>query len=247
MKPEEVKLAQQVIGTFEGDVDLQEYRDEYQDGLREIIDAKIEGREVVAPEVEAPPKVVNLMDALRKSLDTVSAEEEAGGRRAWPRREEAAAGVGAMQGLGIRALGIGYEKSICDQRVAVVASLALAAPLRRADARGDGRGLLLVRDARRSAFLARRLDDRLRRHDRRSEAEPPAQRRSGRARRRLARADGADDGAAVVEQPALESRRQGDRVPVGAADAGDAATTRRARRSGCCRSAAASRGASPTC
>src|SRR5437763_14007088 len=73
VKPEEVKLAHQVMGTFEGTVDLQEYRDDYQVGLREIIDAKIEGREVVAPEVEAPPKVVNLMDALRKSLDTISA------------------------------------------------------------------------------------------------------------------------------------------------------------------------------
>ena len=47
------------------------YRDEYQQGLREIIDAKIEGREIVTQEVEAPPKVVNLMDALRKSLDSI--------------------------------------------------------------------------------------------------------------------------------------------------------------------------------
>ncbi len=75
VKPEEVKLAKQVMGTFEGAVDLQEYRDEYQVGLREIIDAKIEGREVVAPEIEAPPKVVNLMEALRKSLDTISANK----------------------------------------------------------------------------------------------------------------------------------------------------------------------------
>jgi DNA end-binding protein Ku len=73
VKPEEVKLARQVMGTFEGTVDLQEYRDDYQVGLREIIDAKIEGREIVAPEIEAPPKVVNLMEALRKSLDTISA------------------------------------------------------------------------------------------------------------------------------------------------------------------------------
>ena len=73
VKPEEVKLARQVIGTFEGDVDFQSYRDDYQVGLREIIDAKIEGREIVTPEIEAPPKVVNLMDALRKSLDTISA------------------------------------------------------------------------------------------------------------------------------------------------------------------------------
>src|SRR5467141_1003561 len=76
VKPEEVKLARQVIGTFEGEVDLQEYRDDYQVGLREIIDAKIEGREIVAQEIEAPPKVVNLMDALRKSLDTLSSTKK---------------------------------------------------------------------------------------------------------------------------------------------------------------------------
>jgi DNA end-binding protein Ku len=76
VKPEEVKLAKQVMGTFAGDVDLQEYRDDYQVGLREIIDAKIEGREVVAPEVEAPPKVVNLMEALRKSLDSIGAKKK---------------------------------------------------------------------------------------------------------------------------------------------------------------------------
>ena len=76
IKPEEVKLAQQVMGTFEGEVDFDSYKDEYQVGLREIIDAKIEGREIVTQEVEAPPKVVNLMEALRKSLDTISASKK---------------------------------------------------------------------------------------------------------------------------------------------------------------------------
>jgi DNA end-binding protein Ku len=71
VKPSEVKLAQQVIGTFEGELDFASYRDEYQQGLREIIDAKVEGREIVAQEEAAPPKVVNLMDALRKSLDSI--------------------------------------------------------------------------------------------------------------------------------------------------------------------------------
>jgi len=76
VKPDEVKLARQVMNTFEGDLDFDSYRDEYQVGLREIIDAKIEGREIVAPEVEAPPKVVNLMDALRKSLDSISSTKK---------------------------------------------------------------------------------------------------------------------------------------------------------------------------
>ena len=73
VKPDEVKLARQVIGTFEGELEFESYRDDYQVGLREIIDAKIEGREIVTQEIEAPPKVVNLMDALRKSLDSISA------------------------------------------------------------------------------------------------------------------------------------------------------------------------------
>jgi DNA end-binding protein Ku len=72
VKPDEMKLAKQVIGTFEGPLDLSEYRDEYQEELRRIIEAKIAGEEIVAPEEEAPPKVVDLMDALRKSLDRVS-------------------------------------------------------------------------------------------------------------------------------------------------------------------------------
>ena len=72
VKPEEIKLARQVIENFEAALNLEEYRDEYQEELQRIIDAKIAGEEVVATAEEAPPKVVNLMDALRQSLDRVS-------------------------------------------------------------------------------------------------------------------------------------------------------------------------------
>ena len=72
VRPEEIKLAKQVIENFEGELDLKEYRDAYQDELKRIIDAKIAGEEVVATAEETPPKVVNLMDALRQSLDRVS-------------------------------------------------------------------------------------------------------------------------------------------------------------------------------
>jgi DNA end-binding protein Ku len=76
VKPEEMKLAQQVIATFEGPLDLASYTDEYRAGLQRIIDAKVAGQEVVAQSEEAPPKVVNLMEALRKSLDQVSASKK---------------------------------------------------------------------------------------------------------------------------------------------------------------------------
>jgi DNA end-binding protein Ku len=72
VKPEEIKLAKQVIGNFEGALDLAEYNDKYQEELQRIIDAKVAGQEVVATAEETPPKVVNLMDALRQSLDRVS-------------------------------------------------------------------------------------------------------------------------------------------------------------------------------
>ena len=68
----EVKLAKQVIGNFEGDIDLSEFKDEYQAELRRIIDAKVSGEDVIETTADQPAKVVDLMEALRKSLDSVS-------------------------------------------------------------------------------------------------------------------------------------------------------------------------------
>jgi len=73
IKPDEIKLARQVIGTFEDELDLKNFKDDYREGLRKIIEARIAGEEVVATPVETPQNVVNLMEALRKSLDAVSA------------------------------------------------------------------------------------------------------------------------------------------------------------------------------
>jgi DNA end-binding protein Ku len=86
VKPQEMKLAKQVIETFDAELNLKEYKDEYKEGLMEIIQAKIEGREVVAPAVEAPPKVVNLMEALRKSLDAVSTSKKSQAKVEEPKR-----------------------------------------------------------------------------------------------------------------------------------------------------------------
>ena len=76
VKPEEMKLAKQVISSFESELNLKDYKDEYKEGLRKIIEAKIAGEEIVAPEVQEPPKVVDLMEALRRSLDSVSSDKK---------------------------------------------------------------------------------------------------------------------------------------------------------------------------
>jgi DNA end-binding protein Ku len=90
--PAEMKLARQVIESFEGELDLADYKDEYQEGLRQIIDAKVAGEEIIAPAEEAPPKVVDLMEALRRSLDQVSS-----GKKKTAKVVEATAAKGAKK------------------------------------------------------------------------------------------------------------------------------------------------------
>jgi DNA end-binding protein Ku len=91
VKPDELKLAKQVVDTFAGDLNLAEYRDEYKEDLRRIIDAKVAGEEVVAmPVVETPTNVVDLMAALRKSLDAVSASKKPTAKADLPKKAPAA-------------------------------------------------------------------------------------------------------------------------------------------------------------
>jgi DNA end-binding protein Ku len=64
-----IRLVEQLIETWGKEkFDFSEYTDVYETKVRELIDAKVEGHEIVAPEEEDEPEVVNLMDAIRKSL-----------------------------------------------------------------------------------------------------------------------------------------------------------------------------------
>lgn len=88
VKTAEVNLARQVLASLESDADLSGFADNYQVRLREMLRKK--GRGVAVTEEEAPAsaaKVVNLMDALRKSLDAAgprSRRAAAGGRKRGP-------------------------------------------------------------------------------------------------------------------------------------------------------------------
>jgi DNA end-binding protein Ku len=72
VRADEVTLAKKVMGRFESAIDFSQYHDTYEEALRKMIDAKIEGEEIIATPDVPQPRVVNLMDALRKSLDEVS-------------------------------------------------------------------------------------------------------------------------------------------------------------------------------
>ena len=68
VKPEEVKLAKQLVDSLTGDFEPQKYHDEYQARLKELVDAKLKGREVAtAPEPQLAP-VIDMMEALKRSL-----------------------------------------------------------------------------------------------------------------------------------------------------------------------------------
>ncbi|MBL9095247.1 MAG: Ku protein [Planctomycetaceae bacterium] len=72
-----VRMAEQIIRSWESDrFDFASYTDEYLERVRDLIDAKLKGRTIEAPEAEDEPDVVNLMDALKRSL-----EGKHGGRR----------------------------------------------------------------------------------------------------------------------------------------------------------------------
>jgi len=78
----ELTMARQLIDSLTVKFDPEKYRDEYREKVLELIDAKAKGEEIKFAPAEKQAKVVDLMDALRKSLE----QQEAGVKtRARPR------------------------------------------------------------------------------------------------------------------------------------------------------------------
>jgi DNA end-binding protein Ku len=68
VKPEEIKLAKQLVETLVANFEPQKYHDEYQERLKGLLDAKLKGQEVTtAPQPQLAP-VIDMMEALKKSL-----------------------------------------------------------------------------------------------------------------------------------------------------------------------------------
>ncbi|MEA4824919.1 MAG: Ku protein [Clostridiaceae bacterium] len=72
-KPEvseaELTMAKTLINTMDVPFDPSTYQDEYQIKLKELIENKIAGKEVVAASGETTGNVINLMDALKASIE----------------------------------------------------------------------------------------------------------------------------------------------------------------------------------
>jgi DNA end-binding protein Ku len=73
-KPAELAMARQLVSAMTGAFDPAEYKDEYRDALMQVIESKIEGHEVKAPEpAEETGKLVDLMAALEASVNAAKA------------------------------------------------------------------------------------------------------------------------------------------------------------------------------
>jgi DNA end-binding protein Ku len=78
-RPQEVKMAQSLIDNLTEDFDPSQFHDTYRERLLEAVQAKIEGEEITIAEAEEPATVVDLMEALRRSVEQSQSRREAAG------------------------------------------------------------------------------------------------------------------------------------------------------------------------
>src|SRR5215210_1667944 len=73
-KPAELAMAKQLVSSMTGEFEPENYKDEYRDALMQVIEAKVEGHEAVAPEpAEEAGNLVDLMAALEASVKSAKA------------------------------------------------------------------------------------------------------------------------------------------------------------------------------
>ncbi len=88
-----IDLAVHIVETKTGHFKPQQFKDEYEDALKELLRRKQKGEKIAAPKERAPSNVINLMDALRQSI-------KAGGGSASGRGGAAAGRSGARRANG---------------------------------------------------------------------------------------------------------------------------------------------------
>jgi DNA end-binding protein Ku len=83
-RSQELKMAGSLIDSMTVDFDPAQFSDEYREALEELVEAKIEGHEVTAPEPREEKPVTSLADALRASLAAAGGGDAADDRPGRP-------------------------------------------------------------------------------------------------------------------------------------------------------------------
>jgi DNA end-binding protein Ku len=80
VKDAELELARQVIGSLEGEFEAEDFANEYRTELRQMLEAKLQGQEIKRPEPVEEAPVIDLMDALKRSVAEVQERAATDGR-----------------------------------------------------------------------------------------------------------------------------------------------------------------------
>ncbi len=91
VRPQEVQMAESLIENLTDDWDPTRYRDEYREALLEIVEKKVAGEEIEIVEAPEETKVVDLMEALKQSVESTKkqAGAKSSGRKAAGRKKAA--------------------------------------------------------------------------------------------------------------------------------------------------------------
>ncbi len=77
VRQEEVAMAEMIIDNLTAEFEPSAWKDESREAIEELARKKIEGEEIVAPESPEPTKVVDLLDALKASVEATKAKRAA--------------------------------------------------------------------------------------------------------------------------------------------------------------------------
>jgi DNA end-binding protein Ku len=88
----ELEMARQLVASLVGEFEPEEFENTYRGALKAMLDAKLAGEEIVAPEQPAPAQVVDLMEALKESVAQVQKEKKAPAKKPAARKKRAASG-----------------------------------------------------------------------------------------------------------------------------------------------------------
>jgi len=95
IRPQEVQMARSLIENLTEDFKPDELRDEYREALMDIVEKKAAGEEIEVPEAPQETKVVDLMEALKASVEATkkrSASSAGRAKKSTARTKKAAAG-----------------------------------------------------------------------------------------------------------------------------------------------------------
>ncbi|MFQ5523532.1 MAG: Ku protein [Acidimicrobiia bacterium] len=79
IRPEEVEMATTIIDNLTRRFDPEAFRDETREKIEELAAKKVAGEEIVVPETPEPTKVVDLLEALKASVEATKAKKAATG------------------------------------------------------------------------------------------------------------------------------------------------------------------------